>query len=158
MASFKQGTLSLLVATTVIEVGVDVPNASLMIIENSERLGLSQLHQLRGRVGRGSQSSACVLMYGSPLSKNGKSRLMTLRETNDGFEVARKDLALRGPGEVLGTRQTGLAEMKIADVIRDQHLIPGINTLAQRLINDYPETVEPLIKRWIGHKVDYQSV
>ncbi|WP_198264956.1 ATP-dependent DNA helicase RecG [sulfur-oxidizing endosymbiont of Gigantopelta aegis] len=158
MASFKQGELALLVATTVIEVGVDVPNASLMIIENSERLGLSQLHQLRGRVGRGSQSSACVLMYGSPLSKNGKSRLMTLRETSDGFEVARKDLALRGPGEVLGTRQTGLAEMKIADVIRDQHLIPGINTLAQRLINDYPETVEPLIKRWIGHKVDYKNV
>ncbi len=158
MQSFKQGELLLLIATTVIEVGVDVPNASLMIIENAERLGLSQLHQLRGRVGRGSQSSACVLMYGSPLSKNGKSRLMTLRETNDGFEVARKDLSLRGPGEVLGTRQTGLAEMRIADIIRDQHLIPEINRVAQMLINDYPEVVDPLINRWIGQKMNYQNV
>ncbi|MCU7939337.1 MAG: ATP-dependent DNA helicase RecG [gamma proteobacterium symbiont of Bathyaustriella thionipta] len=158
MHSFKQGEILLLVATTVIEVGVDVPNASLMIIENAERLCLSQLHQLRGRVGRGSQSSACVLMYGSPLSRNGKARLMTLRATNDGFEVARKDLALRGPGEVMGTRQTGLAEMKIADIIRDQDLIPEINTLAQRLINDYPETVDPIINRWIGQKMEYQNV
>lgn len=158
MQAFKKGELLLLIATTVIEVGVDVPNASLMIIENAERLGLSQLHQLRGRVGRGCQSSACVLMYGSPLSKNGKARLMTLRETSDGFEVARKDLALRGPGEVLGTRQTGLAEMKIADIIRDQQLIPELNKLAQRLINDYPETVEPLINRWLGKKMDYQNV
>ncbi|MCW8929198.1 MAG: ATP-dependent DNA helicase RecG [Gammaproteobacteria bacterium] len=158
MQSFKRGEILLLIATTVIEVGVDVPNASLMIIENAERLGLSQLHQLRGRVGRGSQSSVCVLMYGSPLSKNGKARLMTLRETNDGFEVARKDLALRGPGEVLGTRQTGLAEMKIADIIRDQHLIPEVNALAQTLINDYPEVVEPIINRWIGKKMDYQNV
>ncbi len=158
MQSFKAGDIVLLIATTVIEVGVDVPNASLMIIENAERLGLSQLHQLRGRVGRGSQSSACVLMYGKPLSRNGKARLMTLRETNDGFEVACKDLALRGPGEVLGTRQTGLAEMKIADIIRDQLLIPKVNELAQTLINDYPETVEPLIKRWIGKKMDYQNV
>ena len=158
MQSFKKGEILLLIATTVIEVGVDVPNASLMIIENAERLGLSQLHQLRGRVGRGSQSSACVLMYGSPLSKNGKARLMTLRETNDGFEVARKDLALRGPGEVLGTRQTGLAEMKIADIIRDQHLIPRINELAQTIINDYPEAVDPLINRWLGKKLDYKNV
>lgn len=158
MQSFKQGEILLLIATTVIEVGVDVPNASLMIIENAERLGLSQLHQLRGRVGRGSQSSACVLMYGSPLSKNGKARLMTLRETSDGFEVARKDLALRGPGEVLGTRQTGLAEMKIADIIRDQHCIPEVNEVAQTLINDYPETVDPLINRWIGKNMDYQNV
>lgn len=158
MQSFKQGEIVLLVATTVIEVGVDVPNASLMIIENAERLGLSQLHQLRGRVGRGSQSSACVLMYGQPLSKNGKARLMTLRETNDGFEVARKDLLLRGPGELLGTRQTGLAEMKIADIIRDQHLIPRVNDIAQRLINDYPESVDPIIKRWIGTSVEYQNV
>jgi len=148
----------MLVATTVIEVGVDVPNASLMIIENAERLGLSQLHQLRGRVGRGSQSSACVLMYGHPLSKNGKARLMTLRETNDGFEVARKDLALRGPGELLGTRQTGLAEMKIADIIRDQHMIPKVNDIAQKLMNEYPETVKPIINRWIGQKADYQNV
>ena len=158
MTQFKNGKLALLVATTVIEVGVDVPNASLMIIENAERLGLSQLHQLRGRVGRGSQSSACVLLYGQPLSRNGKARLMTLRETTDGFEVARKDLELRGPGEVLGTRQTGLAEMKIADVVRDQHLIPKVNEIALRLITDYPETVKPIINRWIGQKVEYQNV
>ena len=158
MQSFKQGEIALLVATTVIEVGVDVPNASLMIIENAERLGLSQLHQLRGRVGRGSQSSACVLMYGHPLSKNGKARLMILRKTSDGFEVARKDLSLRGPGELLGTRQTGLAEMKIADIIRDQHLIPRVNNIAQRLINDYPESVEAIINRWIGQSVEYQNV
>ncbi len=158
MTEFKEGRLALLVATTVIEVGVDVPNASLMIIENSERLGLSQLHQLRGRVGRGSQASACVLLYGQPLSKNGKARLMTLRETSDGFEVARKDLELRGPGEILGTRQTGLAEMKIADVIRDQHLIPKVNDIALRLLRDYPEAVTPIINRWIGHSVQYQNV
>ncbi len=158
MTEFKEGRLALLVATTVIEVGVDVPNASLMIIENSERLGLSQLHQLRGRVGRGSQASACVLLYGQPLSKNGKARLMTLRETSDGFEVARKDLELRGPGEILGTRQTGLAEMKIADVIRDQHLIPKVNDIALRLLKDYPEAVTPIINRWIGHSVEYQNV
>ena len=158
MQAFKQGELALLVATTVIEVGVDVANASLMIIENAERLGLSQLHQLRGRVGRGSQSSTCVLMYGHPLSKNGKARLMTLRETSDGFEVARKDLALRGPGELLGTRQTGLAEMKLADVIRDQHLIPRVNDIAQSMIRDYPESVDPIINRWIGQGVEYQNV
>lgn len=158
MQLFKQGEISMLVATTVIEVGVDVPNASLMIIENAERLGLSQLHQLRGRVGRGTQSSVCVLMYSHPLSKNGKSRLMTLRETNDGFEVARKDLALRGPGELLGTRQTGLAEMKIADIIRDQHLIPKANDIAQRLMDEYPQSVKPIINRWIGHKAQYQNV
>lgn len=158
ITEFKEGQLALLVATTVIEVGVDVPNASLMIIENAERLGLSQLHQLRGRVGRGSQASACVLLYGQPLSKNGKARLMTLRETSDGFEVARKDLELRGPGEILGTRQTGLAEMKIADVIRDQHLIPKVNDIALHLLRDYPEAVTPIINRWIGHSVEYQNV
>ncbi len=158
MTAFKAGRLALLVATTVIEVGVDVPNASLMIIENAERLGLSQLHQLRGRVGRGSQASACVLLYGQSLSKNGKARLMTLRETSDGFEVARKDLELRGPGEILGTRQTGLAEMKIADVIRDQHLIPKVNDIALRMLRDYPEAVTPIINRWIGHSVEYQNV
>ena len=158
MHSFKQAELALLVATTVIEVGVDVANASLMIIENAERLGLSQLHQLRGRVGRGSQSSACVLMHGNPLTKNGKARLKILRESNDGFVIARKDLALRGPGEVMGTRQTGLAEMKIADIIRDQHLIAKVNNLALRLINDYPDTVDVIIQRWIGKKIDYQNV
>ena len=158
MQAFKQGELALLIATTVIEVGVDVPNASLMIIENAERLGLSQLHQLRGRVGRGSQSSACVLMYGGRLSKNAKARLMTLRETNDGFVVAQKDLALRGPGEVLGTKQTGLAEMKIADIIRDQSLLPQVSNIAQELINEYPDSVEPIINRWLGQKMEYQNV
>lgn len=158
MQAFKQAEISLLVATTVIEVGVDVPNASLMIIENAERLGLSQLHQLRGRVGRGRQSSACVLMHGNPLSKNAKSRLTTLRKTNNGFEIARKDLALRGPGEVLGTRQTGLAEMKIADIIRDQHMIPAVNKIAQQLLSEYPQSVEAIINRWIGKKTDYQNV
>jgi ATP-dependent DNA helicase RecG len=158
MESFKKGEMALLVATTVIEVGVDVPNASLMIIENAERLGLSQLHQLRGRVGRGRQSSACVLMYGTPLSSNGKARLKILRETNDGFEVARKDLSLRGPGELLGTRQTGLVEMKIADIIRDQHLIPQVDDTAEKILIDYPEVVEPIINRWIGKSVEYQNV
>ncbi len=158
MSAFKQGVIKLLIATTVIEVGVDVANASLMIIENAERLGLSQLHQLRGRVGRGSQSSTCVLLYGSPLSANGKARLMTLRSTNDGFEVARKDLALRGPGEVLGTRQTGLAEMKIADIVRDQHLLVQVNNVTQCLLDEYPAMVDPIIKRWIGDKMDYQHV
>lgn len=158
MERFKSGEVSLLVATTVIEVGVDVPAASLMIIENAERLGLSQLHQLRGRVGRGSQSSVCVLMYSSPLSKKGKSRLMTLRQTNDGFEVARKDLLLRGAGELLGTRQTGLAEMKIADIIKDQALLPQVNQVAEQIINDFPQAVEPLIQRWIAQGIDYQQV
>ncbi len=158
MHDFKQAKIDLLIATTVIEVGVDVPNASLMIIENAERLGLSQLHQLRGRVGRGKQSSACVLMHASPLSKNAKSRLMTLRSTNDGFEVARKDLALRGPGEVLGTRQTGLVEMKIADIIRDQALISKANNMAQQIINDYPNAIDPIINRWVGKKMEYHHV
>jgi len=122
MAKFKAGDIDLLVATTVIEVGVDVPNASLMIIENAERLGLSQLHQLRGRVGRGNTKSACILMYRAPLSKVGRSRLNAMRETNDGFEISSRDLEIRGPGEVLGTRQSGIAKMRIADVIRDAHL------------------------------------
>ncbi len=158
MHAFKQGDLLLLVATTVIEVGVDVPNASLMIIENAECLGLSQLHQLRGRVGRGSQSSACVLLYGNPLSQKGKARLMILRETNDGFIVAQKDLDIRGPGELMGTRQTGLAEMKIADLMRDQYLLPKVDRLAQCLMEEYPEVIEAIINRWIGKKTDYQTV
>ncbi|MCK5696692.1 MAG: ATP-dependent DNA helicase RecG [Gammaproteobacteria bacterium] len=158
MNAFKAGELLLLIATTVIEVGVDVPNASVMIIENAERLGLSQLHQLRGRVGRGSQSSACILMYSHPLSKNGKARLMILRGTNDGFIVAQKDLELRGAGELMGTRQTGLAEMKIADLMRDQHLIPKIDKLAQCLMQEYPDNIEPIINRWIGKKMEYYSL
>lgn len=158
MGQFESGQLDLLVATTVIEVGVNVPNASLMIIENAERLGLAQLHQLRGRVGRGATQSHCVLMYHPPLSRTGKSRLATLRETNDGFEIARKDLELRGPGELLGTRQTGLAEMKIADVVRDEPLIPEVHRLAEQLLLDYPSHIDPLIRRWLGEGTRYGDV
>lgn len=158
MAAFKAGEVDLLVATTVIEVGVDVPNASLMIIENAERLGLSQLHQLRGRVGRGSQESVCVLMYHGTLSDNARQRLAVMRETNDGFEIARKDLELRGPGEVLGTKQTGLMQMRIADLQRDQDLIPHVAEMADQLFQHYPDFVEPLINRWIGRATKYAVV
>jgi ATP-dependent DNA helicase RecG len=158
MAAFKAGEVDLLVATTVIEVGVDVPNASLMIIENAERLGLSQLHQLRGRVGRGSQESACVLMYYGTLSDNARQRLAVMRETNDGFEIARKDLELRGPGEVLGTKQTGIMQLRIADLQRDQDLIPHVAEMADQLFQHYPDFVEPLINRWIGRATKYAVV
>lgn len=158
MSAFKAGDIDLLVATTVIEVGVDVPNASLMIIENAERLGLAQLHQLRGRVGRGSQESACVLMYHGTLSDNARSRLAVMRETNDGFEIARKDLELRGPGEVLGTKQTGIMQMRIADLQRDQELIPEVAEMADQLFQHYPDFVEPLINRWIGRATKYITV
>ena len=155
MDAFKAGELDLLVATTVIEVGVDVPNASLMIIENPERLGLAQLHQLRGRVGRGSIASHCVLLYKKPLSKTGQKRLQILRESNDGFYIAEQDLLIRGPGEVLGTKQTGIAEFKIADLIRDQHLILQAQQLAVTVEKSYPELIEPLHKRWLGERVEY---
>ncbi|WP_355660621.1 ATP-dependent DNA helicase RecG [Halomonas salifodinae] len=150
MAAFKAGELDLLVATTVIEVGVDVPNASLMIIENPERLGLSQLHQLRGRVGRGATESFCVLLYHPPLSAHSRERLAVMRETTDGFRIAEKDLELRGPGEVLGTRQTGLAQMKIADLERDQDLLDSVTELAKALLEQAPEASDPLIHRWLG--------
>lgn len=155
MEAFKSGALNLLVATTVIEVGVDVPNASLMIIENAERLGLSQLHQLRGRVGRGSQSSHCVLLYSPPLSGNGSERLKTMRETNDGFKIAEKDLELRGPGEVLGTRQTGDMQLHIADLQRDAHMLPQVKHLAQTLLLNHPDLADQLIARWLGHSEQY---
>ena len=158
MAEFKAGNINLLVATTVIEVGVDVPNASLMIIENAERLGLAQLHQLRGRVGRGSRSSSCVLMYQSPLSQNGKRRLEALRNSNDGFEIAKIDLEIRGPGEVFGTRQTGELQFRIADLMEDQHLLPNVQQAAQTILEQYPKNVEPLIDRWIKHADDYAAV
>ena len=158
MSEFKAGEVDLLVATTVIEVGVDVPNASLMIIENAERLGLAQLHQLRGRVGRGSQESACVLMYHGTLSDTARERLAVMRETNDGFEIARKDLELRGPGEVLGTKQTGMMQMRIADLQRDQELIPPVAEMADQIFQHYPDAVEPLIKRWIGQATKYAVV
>ena len=155
MDAFKQGDLDLLVATTVIEVGVDVPNASLMIIENPERLGLAQLHQLRGRVGRGAIASHCVLLYKAPLSKTATQRLAVLRESNDGFLIAERDLQLRGPGEILGTKQTGLAELKIADLVRDQALIPLVQQLARQIVNHHPERVAALIQRWIGDREQF---
>ncbi|MFB2828193.1 ATP-dependent DNA helicase RecG [Aeromonas jandaei] len=157
MEEFKAGILQLLVATTVIEVGVDVPNASLMIIENPERLGLAQLHQLRGRVGRGAVASHCVLLYHAPLSKTAQSRLGVLRETNDGFLIAQRDLELRGPGELLGTRQTGLADLKIADLVRDQQLIPQVQKMARFLMDRHPSHVEPLIRRWLGLRDHYSN-
>ncbi len=150
MRAFKAGELSLLVATTVIEVGVDVANASLMIIENPERLGLAQLHQLRGRVGRGAAASHCVLLYQAPLSASGRERLAALRESTDGFYIAEKDLELRGPGEVLGTRQTGLMEFRIAELPAHQHLLPEVQSLAADLRRDHPALIEPLIQRWTG--------
>ncbi|WP_088329672.1 ATP-dependent DNA helicase RecG [Lacimicrobium sp. SS2-24] len=155
MQAFSDAELDLLVATTVIEVGVDVPNASLMIIENPERLGLAQLHQLRGRVGRGSVESHCVLMYQSPLSKTATQRLAVLRQSNDGFMIAQRDLEIRGPGELLGTRQTGLAELKIADLVRDAHLIPQVQQLATRLWQEHPDKAQALINRWLAHRESY---
>ena len=155
MQAFKDGEINLLVATTVIEVGVDVPNASLMIIENSERLGLSQLHQLRGRVGRGSESSHCVLLYQPPISGNSAARLKIMRETNDGFKIAEKDLEIRGPGEVLGTRQTGDMQFHIADLQRDSHMLPEVKIIALALLHQHPGNVDPLIARWLGHSEEY---
>lgn len=158
MASFKAGELDLLVATTVIEVGVDVPNASLMIIENPERLGLAQLHQLRGRVGRGSAASHCVLLYGSPLSQNSRERLRVMRESSDGFYIAEQDLLLRGPGEVLGTRQTGEMQFKIADLQRDSHLLPEVKDAALLLMSDYSQLCNALVQRWLGNNQRYLQV
>ncbi|MNP95182.1 ATP-dependent DNA helicase RecG [compost metagenome] len=158
MAEFKAGNLQLLVATTVIEVGVDVPNASLMIIENPERLGLAQLHQLRGRVGRGSAASHCVLLYHPPLSQIGRQRLGIMRETNDGFVIAEKDLELRGPGEMLGTRQTGLLQFKVADLMRDADLLPAVRDAAQALLERWPTHVSPLLDRWLRHGQQYGQV
>ena len=155
MHRFKTGDIDLLVATTVIEVGVDVPNASLMIIDNSERLGLSQLHQLRGRIGRGSEASHCVLLYNSPLSINGSARLKIMRGTNDGFKIAEKDLELRGPGEILGTRQTGDMQLHIADLRRDGHMLPSVKFIAEHILSNNPAIVEPLIRRWLGHSDRY---
>ncbi len=155
MDEFKRGELDLLVATTVIEVGVDVPNASIMIIENPERLGLAQLHQLRGRVGRGAVESQCVLMYSAPLSKTATQRLGVLRESNDGFYIAQKDLEIRGPGELMGTKQTGIAEMRIADLVRDAQLVPQVQAIAEKLWQDYPSHAQAIINRWIGFKEQY---
>jgi ATP-dependent DNA helicase RecG len=150
MARFAAGELQLLVATTVIEVGVDVPNASLMVIENAERLGLAQLHQLRGRVGRGAAASSCVLLYRAPLSGLARERLELMRRTTDGFVIAEKDLELRGPGELLGTRQTGLANLRVADLVRDAHLLPTVHRAAEWLLAHSPDLAERVIARWVG--------
>jgi len=155
MDAFKAGELAVLVATTVIEVGVDVPNASLMVIENSERLGLAQLHQLRGRVGRGAVASNCVLLYQPPLGQLARERLAVMRETNDGFRIAEKDLELRGPGEVLGTRQTGQLSFRIADLARDAHLLPAVQRVGERLLTEHPREADRLIARWIGGAARY---
>lgn len=157
MEEFKRAELDLLVATTVIEVGVDVPNSSLMVIENPERLGLAQLHQLRGRVGRGSIASHCVLMYKAPLTKTATKRLKVLRESNDGFVIAQKDLEIRGPGELLGTKQTGLADLKIANLQRDAHLIPEVQKSAHLIWKKYPDVAEALINRWLANREKYSN-
>ena len=158
MAAFKEVRLDVLVATTVIEVGVDVPTASLMIIENAERLGLAQLHQLRGRVGRGAKRSACVMMYDGPLTEAARSRLEVLRATTDGFEIAQRDLEIRGPGELLGTRQTGLAQLRIADLARDLPLLPGVERAASELLANHESRIAMLVRRWIGTDTDYGHV
>jgi ATP-dependent DNA helicase RecG len=158
MYAFKEGKIGLLVATTVIEVGVDVPNATLMVIENAERMGLAQLHQLRGRVGRGAHESHCVLLYGGKLSEMARNRLAAIRETNDGFVIARRDLELRGPGEMLGTRQTGLAEMRVADLIRDSDLLPIVQRTAETLLKKNPEAVQALTRRWVGSGERYGRI
>jgi ATP-dependent DNA helicase RecG len=158
MERFAAGDIQLLVATTVIEVGVDVPNASLMIVENAERLGLAQLHQLRGRVGRGAQDSSCVLLYRAPLSEMARQRLAALRATNDGFEIARRDLELRGPGELLGPRQTGLAQLRVADLARDADLLELVRMTAGELLSAAPERVAALQRRWIGEAEQYGRI
>ncbi len=157
MQAFKANEIQLLIATTVIEVGVDVPNASLMIIENPERLGLAQLHQLRGRVGRGAVASHCVLLYKAPLSKTAQKRLQVLRDSNDGFVIAQHDLEIRGPGELLGTRQTGNAEFKVADLLRDQAMIPEVQRVARHIHQHYPEQAQALIERWLPETGRYSN-
>ncbi|MCL6239778.1 MULTISPECIES: ATP-dependent DNA helicase RecG [Acinetobacter] len=158
MQQFKNNELQLLIATTVIEVGVDVPNASIMVIENAERLGLSQLHQLRGRVGRGAKASFCALLYKNPLSQNGQERLRIMRETNDGFIIAEKDLEIRGPGELLGTKQTGDMGFRVAKLERDDHLLNQAHYVAQQVLNDYPAQAQALLKRWLPEAPRYAYV
>ncbi|MEE9356045.1 MAG: ATP-dependent DNA helicase RecG [Methylococcaceae bacterium] len=158
MQAFKNHQADLLVATTVIEVGVDVPNADLMIIENAERLGLSQLHQLRGRVGRGGQQSYCMLLYQPPLSDIARERLAIIRQTQDGFQIAEKDLELRGPGERLGIRQTGQMQFRIADLERDKALIPKVQEVGEWVLHHSPDSVQPIIARWVGDLTQYAEV
>ena len=158
MHAFASNQIQLLVATTVIEVGVDVPNATVVVIENAERMGLAQLHQLRGRTGRGAHDSSCVLLYRGPLSEMARARLGVIRESTDGFFIAQRDLELRGPGELLGTRQAGLAQLRVADLVRDADLLPEVRACATRLLERHPERVAPLIERWIGHGEQYARV
>lgn len=158
MREFKAGDIQVLVATTVIEVGVDVPNASLMVIENAERLGLAQLHQLRGRVGRGREKSNCILLYQPPLTETARARLEVMRSTSDGFIIAEKDLAIRGPGDMLGTRQTGLPEMRVADLVRDAKLLPRIQKMADTVLEQYPDRVDALTTRWLSTRLDFGKV
>src|SRR6185436_12527969 len=150
MQAFKRGEIQLLVATTVIEVGVDVPEASIMVIDNAERLGLAQLHQLRGRVGRGADESQCVLLYDPPLSENARARLDVLRQTHDGFTIAQRDLELRGPGELLGSRQTGEMGFRLADPVRDAPRVPALQALADRWLKSEPVAAAQLVRRWVG--------
>ena len=158
MAAFKAAEVDLLVATTVIEVGVDVPNASLMIMENAERLGLSQLHQLRGRVGRGAVESSCVLLYKNPLGQKGRRRLDIMRSTNDGFVIAKQDLEMRGPGEVLGTRQTGLMEFRVADLIRDADMLAEVHALAAQMLQRRDKNIALIMQRWLGNLQKFSNV
>ena len=158
MENFKNGNTDVLVATTVIEVGVDVANSSVMVIENAERLGLTQLHQLRGRIGRGKHQSLCILIYKKPLSSIAKERLAAIRATNDGFVIAEKDLQLRGPGELLGTRQKGLIGLRIADIMRDAYLLPAINKLTVNIEENHPDVIEKIVRRWVGDQLEYRNV
>jgi ATP-dependent DNA helicase RecG len=158
MAAFQSNAIQLLVATTVIEVGVDVPNASLMVIEHAERMGLSQLHQLRGRVGRGSSASACILLFQTPLSQNARERLRIIFENNDGFEIARHDLRLRGPGELLGARQSGVPLLRFADLTEDADLLETARNLAPQLLRDYPANAQLHLQRWLGTRHELLKV
>ena len=158
MRAFAANEVQLLVATTVIEVGVDVPNATVIVLENAERMGLAQLHQLRGRTGRGTQESACVLLYRGPLSEVTRARLAVIRDSNDGFEIAQRDLELRGPGELLGTRQAGLAQLRVAELLRDADLLPAVRTAANTILTHHPDRVAALTARWIGAREQYGRV
>jgi ATP-dependent DNA helicase RecG len=157
MALFAGGQMALLVSTTVIEVGVDVPNASLMVVEHAERFGLAQLHQLRGRVGRGAAASVCVLLYTPPLSDSGKARLKAMVETGDGFEISRRDLEIRGPGEFMGARQSGAALLRFADLAEDDALLQHARRIAPRLLETHPEAARRHVERWLGGKAEFMK-
>ena len=157
MAQFTAGQVKVLVATTVIEVGVDVPNASLMVVEHAERFGLSQLHQLRGRVGRGSAASVCVLLYSAPLADTGKARLKAMLDTHDGFEIARRDLQIRGPGEFMGARQSGDALLRFADLAEDNALLQHARRIAPQLLDSHPEAARLHVQRWLGAGAEYMK-